>query len=128
MKIIIPVAAAIFIVAVPMEAFAKEAGRPVGNSTAAHLLSQCYAEDDSYDSPGFGCCSPTLGYCIECSSDKSEKCRKVSIRIAPPRGTTTQAPSQFGAKKTSNAGAISPRSPWSKRVKKFRFKTRRVAN
>lgn len=59
----------------------------VSDSTAAHLLSQCFVAEDARDStiPGtVGCCSFSLSYCIECPpAGTSGKCEKIVIRRMP---------------------------------------------
>jgi hypothetical protein len=69
------------------------APKNVNNITAASLLSNCFLEDDSYDavkdiSEGYtGCCSKTLGYCVECPSSGRGKCIKYPRRkISTIRG------------------------------------------
>ncbi len=68
----------------------------VSNPKAASLLSQCFLEEDARDSkvPGtVGCCSFTLGYCIECPPEgESGKCEKISIRRTPNDHFRTGAP------------------------------------
>lgn len=79
--------------------FAKKT--TVGNSTAVSLLTQCYMADDARDvgpEVANGCCSFSLGYCIECPDEKGEKCVKVSIRRIPPRVIVT----------TPESGVVAP--------------------
>jgi len=63
------------------------AAKKISNTQAASLLSQCYLEKDSTDavenvaSEGWvGCCSKTLGYCVECPTSGRGKCIKIQLR------------------------------------------------
>lgn len=53
---------------------------------AAHLLSQCFIADDAQDAvanPALegwsGCCSVSLGYCVECPANPAEACVRLPI-------------------------------------------------
>jgi hypothetical protein len=79
----------------------------VNNSTASSLLTQCMLADDANtDVPTMpsgwgGCCSASLGYCVECPPKSTDKCHKYPTRGGTSRNQST-AP---------EVGAVAPKAP-----------------
>jgi len=79
---------------------------PVKNKQAANMMSMCLLQDDYLDAVAnpkeegwVGCCSRTLGYCIECPTDGRGQCHtnpiwRISVKDRP---------------KAPDAGKIAPR-------------------
>ena len=70
--------------------------KDISDDTATKLLENCWMERDNRSvktSNGSGCCSFSLGYCIECekstSADKTPKCVKTEIRRVPKNKIST---------------------------------------
>lgn len=64
--------------------------KKVSDKSAANLLSMCMLEDDWQDAVSnpdqegwVGCCSRTLGYCVECPSNGRGTCVKYPRRLIP---------------------------------------------
>jgi len=94
----------------------------VSNSTASSLLTQCLLADDANsDVPTMpsgwgGCCSASLGYCVECPPKSTDSCHKYAARgaasrtqsTAPESGAVAPATNVRDHRKAPKSGAASP--------------------